>query len=97
MVSLTCAKLVQRQRRTAGIEVAAVMTKRFCTLQVNQLGNFMRIVIAGQIQNISAFQHQPVQIAAMQPFGLFRPDAQRLAQRAREASEMTKISLTDNA
>ncbi|MNC19003.1 hypothetical protein D3C75_669260 [compost metagenome] len=55
MVSLTCTKLVQRQRRMAGIEVAAVMTQRFCTLQMNQLGNFMRIVIAGKIQNISVF------------------------------------------
>ncbi|MNE76145.1 hypothetical protein D3C80_1723650 [compost metagenome] len=97
MVRLTCTKLVQGQRRAAGIEIAAVMAKRLCAFQMNQLGNFMRIVVTGQLQNIPAFQHQSVEIAAMQPLGLFSPDTQCLAQRAWEAPEMAKICLTDNS
>ncbi|MNP66026.1 hypothetical protein D3C76_1616720 [compost metagenome] len=60
MIGFTCTQLVNGQCRASGIEVGTVVSERFSTFQVNQLGNFMRIIIAGQAQGVAAFHYQAV-------------------------------------
>ncbi|MNI28765.1 hypothetical protein D3C73_825590 [compost metagenome] len=63
---------------------------------MDQLGNLMRVIVSFETQGIAGIHHQPVQITAVQAFGLFGPDAKCTAQRARESAQMAKIRLSDH-